>query len=222
MRIRSLRLICCSTAIAVCVCPALLAVKSIGSAEVGSEIQQRVQHLGTAEGESDLADAEALAKTPYESVGALIGELHTIPHPENAKRIQNTAEVQHLISVIAALRYITGGRDFYLSGGKDFCSTTSWRFGDSPEETNRRYWLYFRNSKCVTFFAIWPSRYRIYLAPIDAQQDIISQWRNWYAAEGRSYEFKAIPNSQADNLLLWQCARGVYSPPDLRPSKSPE
>lgn len=125
MRTRLLRLVCCLIAIAVSVCAALLAAKLTGAAEVGNDIQQRVQRLGTAEGRSDLADAEVLARTPFESVGALIRQLHTISHPENAKRIQNTAEVQHLISVIAALRYITGGRDFYLSGGKDFCSTTS-------------------------------------------------------------------------------------------------
>lgn len=215
-------LVCRPIAIAACVCAALLAVKSIAAAEIGNDIQERVQRLGTAEGRNDLTDAEVLAKTPYESVGALIGELHTIPHPENAKLIQNTAEVQHLISVIAALRYITGGRDFYLSGGEDFCSTTNWKFGDSAEEANRHYWLYFQSSKCVTFFAVWPSRYRIYLAPMDAQQHIISQWRHWYAAQGKAYEFKPIPNSQADNLLLWQCARDVYSPPDLRRPETPK
>ncbi|HXQ25933.1 MAG TPA: hypothetical protein VN822_05965 [Candidatus Acidoferrales bacterium] len=182
------------------------------AANSGDEIQQRARRLGTGDTD-DLADAEELAQTPYESMGALIAELHTIPHPERAKLVQDTDAVEHMISVIAALRYITGGNDFYITGGRDFCAATEWKFGRSHEEDSRRYWLYFNNQKCVTFFAIWPSRYRVYLAPLDAQQKIISQWRRWYAEDGKSYRYKAPPESREENSLLWQCARGVYAPP---------
>jgi hypothetical protein len=179
-------------------------------AQVG--IEDRVHRLGLPGDSDDLADVQALAKTPYESVGLLIRELHPIARPERAE-IDDSPETEHLISTIAALRFITGGNDFYSASGKDFCAKTKWKFSGSNEEKNRRYWLYFDHPNCVSFFSIWPSRYRVYLAPLDAQQEIIRRWRQWYATDGRAYRFTPPPDSAEKRSLLWQCARAVYSPP---------
>ncbi len=176
------------------------------------DLEDRVRRLGLPGDSDDLADVQMLSKTPFEAVGRLLRELHPIGSPERAE-LDDVPETEHIISTIAALRYITGGSDFYTVGGKDFCARTSWTFGNSGEEKNRRYWLYFDHPNCVSFFAIWPSRYRVYLAPLDAQEDIIRRWRQWYAAEGKTYRYTPPPDSPEKSLLLWQCARGVYSPP---------
>ncbi|MBZ5696264.1 MAG: hypothetical protein LAN36_12995 [Acidobacteriia bacterium] len=176
-------------------------------ATLSDAIQRRVQRLGEAQND-DFADAQELAKTPVESAGALVAELHAIAHPERAKEIENIPATVHVISCIQVLRFITGA--------KDFCATTQWKFGRSREEDNRRYWLYFKSPKCVTFFAIWPSRGRTYFAPLDAQQEIILQWRRWYTQEGTSYRYQPLPSAPDKILLLWQEAAGVYSPPGAR------
>jgi hypothetical protein len=179
-------------------------------AQVG--IEERVRRLGRPGDSDDLADVQVLSQAPYEAVGALIRELHPIPNPEHAG-VNDAPSTEHLISTLAALRYITGGSDFYTIGGKDFCAKTKWEFGSSEGEKNRRYWLYFDHPNCVSFFSIWPSRYRVYLAPVDAQQEIIRQWRQWYATDGGAYRFTSPPDSPEKRSLLWQCARAVYSPP---------
>jgi hypothetical protein len=175
-------------------------------------IEERVHRLGLPGDSDDLGDVQVLSETPYESVGALVRELHTIADPQRAGH-DDASETEHLISTIAALRYLTGGSDFYTARGKDFCAKTKWKFGNSDEEKSRRYWLYFDRANCVTFFALWPSRYRVYLAPVDAQEEIIRQWNQWYATEGKTYRFVSPSESPEKRLLLWQCARGVYSPP---------
>ena len=175
-------------------------------------IEDRVRRLGLHGHGDDLVDVQELAKTPYESVGALIRELHPIARPERAE-IDDARETEHLISTIAALRFITGGGNFYTVSGQDFCAKTTWKFGDSEEEKDRRYWLYFNRANCVSFFAIWPSRYRVYLAPLDAQRELIIKWRQWYDTEAKAYRFAPPPDSPEKTLLFWQCARGVYSPP---------
>jgi hypothetical protein len=177
-----------------------------------SDLEERVRRLGLPGDNDDLADVQVLSKTPYEAVGALIRELHPIADPERSGH-DDAPATEHLISTIAALRYLTGGNNFYLLTGKDFCGKTSWKFGKSEEEQSRRYWLYFDHSTCASFFGIWPSRYRVYLAPLDAQEEIIQHWRDWFAREGKAYQFTPPPDSPDKNLLLWQCARAVYWPP---------
>ncbi len=179
-------------------------------AQVG--IEERVRRLGLPGDSDDLADVRVLSRTPYEAVGVLIRELHPIPSPQRAG-LDDAPSTEHMISTIAALRYITGGSDFYTVSGKDFCAKTKWEFSGSDEEKNRRYWLYFDRPNCVSFFSIWPSRYRVYLAPLDAQEEIIRQWHQWYATDGRAYRFTSPPDSPEKRSLLWQCARAVYSPP---------
>jgi len=173
------------------------------------DIRQTVARLGGAHND-DFADARILAKTPAESARALIASLHTIANPENAKRIQDKPAVTHAIAVLQALRYITA---------MDFCATTQWKFGDSREERNRRYWLYFDNPQCVAFVALWPSHGRFFFAPLDAQQNIIADWQSWYAHDGHSYHYPSPPDDPEKSLLCWQEAAGSYSPP--RPDAEP-
>jgi len=157
-----------------------------------ASLDKMVQRLGLP-GNRDLADVRKLAETPNASVGLLVSQLHTVSNPQRTVIGYGSADVNHLIWVIGALRYITGGMDF--------CAPTSHRFGKSGEEAYRSYWLHFANKSCVTFFAVWPSRGRNYFAPLDAQKTIIRAWQQWYAREGSRYDYKPLVKAQPSQWL---------------------
>lgn len=145
-------------------------------------IEQRVARLGSP-GNDDLGDVKELAESPEASAKALIDGLHTIPASEAfAKR--DDPSMEHVLWLIRGLRYVTGGLDF--------CAGTKHVFGSSEEESNRKYWLTFHHKDCLTFFGYWMSRDRTYIAPEDAQRNIIDQWRHWYATYGTSYVYKPL------------------------------
>ena len=89
----------------------------------------------------------------------------------------------------------------YLTGGMDFCAQSQHRFGNSEEEKNRKYWLTFAHKECLTFFALWPSRGRLYLAPLDAQKNIINQWQHWYATSGAEFKYKPLQDPPPEKWL---------------------
>jgi len=89
----------------------------------------------------------------------------------------------------------------YITGGLDFCSQTRHDFGNSEEEKNRKYWLTFAHKNCLTFFALWPSRDRTYVAPEDVQRNIIDQWRHWYSSFGTAYDYKPLQNPLPEKWL---------------------
>lgn len=146
-------------------------------------------------GNKDLKDVRKLGETPSASVGLLVSQLHTVSNPQRTVVGYGSTDVNHLIWVIGALRYITGGMDF--------CAQTSHRFGKSGEEVYRSYWLHFANKNCITFFAVWPSRGRDYFAPLDAQKTIIRAWQQWYAREGSRYDYKPLVKAQPSQWLEW-------------------
>lgn len=158
-------------------------------------LRETVRRLGLP-GNDNFAGVSQLAETPRDSVGLLVQQLHTVSNPASAVVGDNDISVNHVLWAIRALRYITGGMGF--------CAPTSHRFGKSGKEAYRGYWLHFANKKCVTFFAVWPSRGQFYIAPIDAQRKIINAWRQWYAKEGRGFNYKPLVNPQS-----WQWLEGV-------------
>jgi hypothetical protein len=155
-----------------------------------SVVSKEVQNLGR--GPDNLKTVETLAKTPQLSTKLLIGELHTI----RESRILNGEErpdAEHVLWCLRALRYVTGG--------KDFCAKTSHKFGNSEEERNRKYWIFFRHKTCASFFAMWPSRSSEYIAPEDAQTSIISKWKEWFAKEGAEFDYKPMQNPKPEDWL---------------------
>lgn len=173
-------------------------VSARGSSIQKASLDTIVQRLGLP-GNKDLADVRKLAETPSASVGLLVSQLHIVSNPQRTVVGYGSTDVNHLIWVIGALRYITGGMDF--------CAPTSHKFGKSGEEPYRSYWLHFANKSCVTFFAVWPSRGRDYFAPLDAQKTIIRAWQQWYAREGSRYYYKPLIDEQP-----WQWLEGVKKP----------
>lgn len=158
-------------------------------------LQREVRQLGLP-GNDDFADVKKLARTPAASTGFLISQLRVLEHPERTIVGEGNPQVEHVLWSIRALRYITGGMDF--------CAPTKWRFGESGEEAYRSYWLHFGDNSCVTFFAVWPSRGRCYVAPQDAQRKVISAWERWYASESKNYDYRPLVNPKS-----WQWLEGV-------------
>lgn len=167
-------------------------------------LQQDVRRLGLP-GNDDFADVKRLAKSPAEAAGELVSQLSMLQHPERTIVGDGTTYENHVLWVFLALRYITGGMDF--------CAPTSWKPGRTYEDGIRDYWLHFQNKNCVTFFAVWPSRARTYVAPLDAQQAIIGAWRQWYAKEGKTYTYKPLVNPES-----WQWTEGVVKLVPVEPS----
>lgn len=169
-----------------------LAARAHESSAQEAPLDKMVQRLGLP-GHRDLADVRKLGETPSASVGLLVSQLHTVSNPQRTVVGYGSIGVNHLLWVIGALRYITGGMDF--------CAPTSHSFGKSGEEAYRSYWLHFANKSCVTFFAVWPPRGRDYFAPLDAQRTIIRAWQQWYAREGSRYDYRPLVKARPTEWL---------------------
>ena len=156
-----------------------------------TSVSAKVTQLGM--GGDDVRIVKSLSATPQLSVQLLIKELHTVNESRELAGA-NDKRVEHVLWCIRALRYVTGGLDF--------CGKTSHQFGTSELEKNRRYWLYFKNKSCVPFFAMRPSRGSEYIAPQDAQEDIIDQWERWLAREGKPYQYVPLKDPKPE-AWLW-------------------
>ena len=134
-----------------------------------NEMSREVKSLGV-DSRNNFQIVRRLARRPYEAVPLLIAELHPVTETR-IRADENPPDSEHVLWCIRALRYICSG--------KDFCAKTHYTFSGAPQEKNRKYWLYFRHHTCVSFFAMWPSRGTTYIAPQDAQNQIIVKWRAW-------------------------------------------
>ena len=154
-------------------------------------LAQRVARLGT-HGNDDVSDVKQLAMSPRASAELLITGLHVVPDSERFAKEDNSS-MEHVLWLIRALRFVTGNMDF--------CARSKHVFGNSEEEKNRRYWLTLHQKNCLAFFGYWMSRDRTYIAPTDAQESIISQWRHWYATNGANFEYKPLQNPPPEKWL---------------------
>ena len=154
-----------------------------------SAIEGLVSRLGS-KGNQDFQDLQALAANPALSVKVMVADLRTVPSSEKSARA-DAPSLEHVLWLIRGLRYLTGGIDF--------CSKNAHVFGTSDEENNRQYWLTFKHGGCVSFFGYWPSHDRIYIAPVDAQADIISQWQHWYSMHGENFDYKPMKNNPPED-----------------------
>jgi len=155
-------------------------------------LREAVRRLGLP-GNDNFTGVKELAKTPRASASLLVQQLHIVRNPASAIVGGNDTYVDHVLWTIRALRYITGGMDF--------CAPTGHKFGKSGQGAYRGYWLHFANKNCVTFFAVWPSRGQFFIAPVDAQQKIIEAWQQWYAKEGKDFDYKPLMNPQPSQWL---------------------
>ena len=152
---------------------------------------ERIARLG-ASGNDNVADVKRLEENPRVNAGLLIAALHTIPDSEKFARADNPS-MEHALWLIRALRYLTGGKDFRASSRHVF--------GRSYEEKNRKYFLSLAHKDDLAFFAYWMSRNRWYIAPVDAQKDIIAQWQRWYATSGAQFEYQPLQNPSPENWI---------------------
>jgi hypothetical protein len=180
--------------IAIAVLPAVAQSRPV-SQNGQQTLEQDVRRLGSP-GNDDFADVKRLARLPAESAGLLVAQLHVLKHPERTIVGQGSPEFERVLWSFLALRYITGSMDF--------CAPTNWRPRRSYEDGIRNYWLHFENKSCVTFFAVWPSRGRYYVAPLDAQRKIISAWQRWYGEQGKQFDYEPLVNPES-----WQWTEGV-------------
>lgn len=118
-------------------------------------------------------DFSVLRKNPAESCLLLLNELQVISEVSINGYFKNDIKYKkamHIIDCIRALRALTGQK---------FYGKTTYRF--NPEKDKDRIsWLFREYKDKVPFFANWMSRDSEFIAPEDAQVEIISQWKKWY------------------------------------------
>jgi hypothetical protein len=118
---------------------------------------------------------------PAEAAACLIGNLRLVnvavlrPEEKNDRRVEFRT-----LWFLRALRYLTGG--------KNFCGTTA-HFGELNADQSQFLTIRCGPAPEVSFFGTWMSRDIVFFAPIDAQEQIIRQWINWYRKEGISYPY---------------------------------
>ncbi len=150
--------------------------------------RMRVQHLGLL---CDLGDStyvfEELAKTPEKALCALVRQLK--PTAERIVRVQewdNKLQATNQVWRMRALRFLTCGM-------VEFSAFTRMRPQKEAKESEQ-YWRFAGGADAVgkkpgEMVEVWFSHTRMstatdYLAPVEAQKDIIRQWREWLVKNG--------------------------------------
>ena len=159
------------------------------------EPSDRVNHAIAALGRPNAAPAEQLsilAGEPAAAVCHLIRSLHVVRDTHVVGYEQEKhADTMGVIWALRALRYLAGCREFRAPTAQN---PAKW-------EELRREWLLrdatgaplraWKRTDRVPFFATWMSRDSVFIAPPDAQAEIISEWRRWYRDTGsRGFHFQ--------------------------------
>ncbi|SRR5579885_3338643 len=121
----------------------------------------------------------------------LVRELHPIKRQtyyEGGK----TAESKHIIACLRALRYLTG--QTFSAKTKSHLSEDERQFLDFDKEMHDD-----NPSHKIHFFSVWMSRNADFVAPLDAQQEIIKQWRSWLEKNGD--KFRHTPVTPAESCM---------------------
>jgi hypothetical protein len=139
-----------------------------------------VKSLGIGDSSQIYERLEELEKNPTESVRLLISELSPIHNvvripPEEAHRFHKAL---HVVWCIRALRYLTG---------QTFSGATSYRF---VGRNNVRQSVLQAEDGGVSFFGVRMAHDVIYLAPLDAQLEIIHKWKRWFGENARIIRFE--------------------------------
>lgn len=150
--------------------------------------------------DKDLDRIKALATQPLASAGLLIAELHPV---KGVRILSNDPrapwkDTLHVIWCLRALRYITGGLEFR--------GRTDHVFGAGEIEQRRKWFVggeEFDKDRTVRFFGVWMSRDSTYIAPRDAQIEIIRQWSDWYEQHGRTFAYANPAQSQPPDVYYF-------------------
>jgi hypothetical protein len=138
---------------------------------------------------------------PREVVPLLLSELHPIKEVKlqsPADYEENQEKERGSMRVVNSLRALCA-----ITGGQRFTSPSQFVFakpapdpelppGVSSSEENREYWLTFNGREKMPFYAVWPSRGVIYIAPREVQESVILQWKEWYAREGDAFPYRMV------------------------------
>jgi hypothetical protein len=147
-------------------------------------IKGLIAQLGDVDNSVNFKILDSLKECPdkYWLCGLLITELDTAS--ESAYEVGKNAlghykfEGLHVIWCWRALRMITS---------LDF-------FGKTKQTLDGVYEEYLLNKETgkVKYCHVWISRSIVYMAPGDAQLDIINQWKDWYKNEANNYSYKTM------------------------------
>lgn len=161
-----------------------------GKIPAGTPVAAVIQDLG--KDQSDLERIKFLGQQPAEAARLLVQELHPVTAVRilgNEHDLPQWRDAEHVVWCLRALRSLTGGLEFR---GK-----TTHRFGDSEIEENQEWFTggeRFKKDRSVKFFGVWMSRDSLYIAPRDAQEQIIRRWTLWYETEGVSFSYPPFKN----------------------------
>jgi hypothetical protein len=157
--------------------------------DASQEVRFLIKHLGRPSSpdaqqfEKLVTTITRLAEFPQTSVPLLIQELR----PLNIAKLdvetnapKENAEALHVMWSLRALYFITG---------TNFFARTSYKFSES-EIDDRRSSLLSRQKNRFCFFMEWMSRGTVYLAPIDVQQQIITEWKHWLRDSSKTWHFQ--------------------------------
>jgi hypothetical protein len=155
------------------ICVGCKAPNALG-ANQGGTIASRVRALGPSTSSEDFKLFEA---DPVEAVEHLVMQLKPISGRSIPRDKQEFhAEEMRVIWTIRALRYLTD---------MDFDGTTVNRNWDS----DRGHFLQRTEGNAVKFFGVWMSRDYTFVAPRDAQLQIIAKWKDWAELHARTHVY---------------------------------
>lgn len=118
----------------------------------------------------------------YWLAGKLIDELDTTSHTayEDGRNALGHYKFPalHIVWCWRALRMITS---------LDFYGKTSQEAGTVFHES-----LVDKETGLIKYSYVWPLKSIVYLAPADAQLEIINKWKAWYGKEAKNFTFKTL------------------------------
>lgn len=160
---------------------------SEGVAQASSDrIQEIVKGLGL-NGAAVSGDFDTLATNPRFAVRMLIDQLHPIArkayYPDH-----KTADSQHVIACLRALRYLTG---------VTFSAPTEEKLTDDEKQfLDFKHEMHDANPEHkIHFFGVWMSRNAEFVAPPDVQKKIIDLWRKWCHDHGATFQ-RSMPKAK--------------------------
>lgn len=147
-------------------------------------IKKLISELGDIDNSVNFMILDTLKDLPdkYWICGKLITELDTTEQPayEDGKNALGHYKFKalHTIWCWRALRMLTSV-NFYGSSKQ----TLEGVYGE---------YLLDKESGKIKYCHVWPLKSIIYMAPGDAQLDIINQWKDWYSAKAKKFDYKTL------------------------------
>ncbi len=152
-----------------------------------------------ADGEESRKALETLLSCPLESAKIAVSELHPVQvrsiGPNQASSSEAYQDAARVVWRIQLLRNISGGRNLR--------ARSNYRFGPSRDERTRRHFLDLDNTGRFAFSGFWMSRAITYLAPVDAQKEIIAGWKAWLHEIERGEKLRPLGPEAPPEQWLW-------------------